>query len=267
MPGQHPFRPSAVVALTALALALPARAAEPPAEPIAGNPCANPAQLNWIASQFPPLIWKGPQGPQGYAYVLIEKMAERMGRRVEVGFYPWARILRMLEDGPGCATAPLARTPEREKRFRWLVPLVYSPYVFYGKAGAPIDNLETLRKSRIGVIRASATKDWLVKQGFTQLIETKDHGDLVRMVNNGSVDAMFSFEEAMTGAMEAFDYKMEPLRAGLRLGGANFYIAASLELSDEEAAQWQQAWRELYRDGTLAQLQRQYKIKADRMPR
>ena len=254
------------VTLMVLALSWPARAAETP-EAVLGARCGTAAQISWIASQFPPLIWKGPQGPEGYAYVLIEKMGERMGRRVEVGFYPWARILRMVEEGPGCATAPLARTPEREKRFRWLIPLVYSPYVFYGKPGASIDNLEILRKSRIGVIRASASKDWLAKNGFTQLIETKDHKDLVRMVNNGSVDAMFAFEEAMTGALEAFDYKMESLRAGLRLGGANFYIAASLELSDEEASQWQQAWRELYRDGTLAQLQRQYKIKADRIPR
>ena len=257
-----------ILSLALTALGQPAHAADPPAEPAAARiQCGSTTQLSWITSQFPPLIWKNAQGPQGYAHVLIEKMAERMGRKVELEFYPWARVLRMVEDGPGCATVPLARTPEREKRFRWLAPLVYTPYVFYGKPGAPIDDLETLRKSRIGVIRASASKAWLVKQGFTQLIETKDHSDLVRMVNNGSIDAMFAFEEAMAGAIEAYDYKMEPLRAGLRLGGANFYFAASLDLSDEEASQWQQAWRELYRDGTLAQLQRQYKIKPDRMPR
>ena len=268
MPSQHATTPLHLIALMALALALPARAAEPPTESATtGFQCGSATQLTWITSQFPPLIWKGPQGPQGYAHVLIEKMAERMGRRVDMEFYPWARVLRMVEDGPGCATVPLARTPEREKRYRWLAPLVYTPYVFYGKPGAPVDDLETLRKSRIGVIRASASRALLVKQGFTQLIETKDHSDLVRMVNNGSIDAMFAFEESMAGAIDAFDYKMEPLKAGLHLGGANFYMAASLDLSDEEASQWQQAWRELYRDGTLAQLQRQYKIKPDRMPR
>ena len=257
-----------LITLTALALCQAARAAEPPVEPATpGIQCGSANQLTWITSQFPPLIWKNAQGPQGYAHVLIEKMAERMGRRVEVGFYPWARILRMVEDGPGCATVPLARTPDREKRFRWLAPLLYTPYVFYGKSGASIDDVEVLRKSRIGVIRASASRAWLLKQGFTQLIETKDHSDLVRMVNNGSIDAMFAFEESMAGAIDAYDYKMEPLRAGLHLGGANYYIAASLDLSEEEASQWQQAWRELYRDGTLAQLQRQYKIRSDRMPR
>src|SRR6478609_9328933 len=127
-------------ALTLLLMLSPALAA-----PTTSGP------LVWTAGNLPPFAWLNAGGPQGYAYELVVQMAARMGRQSEVGFYPWARAVRMAQDGETFGVFPLARTPDREQKFHWLIPLAHVRYTFFGRGGTELGNLDALRQARIGV--------------------------------------------------------------------------------------------------------------------
>jgi hypothetical protein len=79
--------------------------------------------IHWVAADLPPFIWQEDGQPKGYANDIIEAMSKKLGRRADISFYPWARAVKMTGDGPSYGVFPLARTPDREANFRWLVPL------------------------------------------------------------------------------------------------------------------------------------------------
>ena len=222
--------------------------------------CADDGPLVWAASEFPPYAWKDEQGLHGYAVELVELMAKRIGRDASISFFPWARTLRMTEQGQRCGVFPLLRTPERESHFRWLMSAGKTRYVFYGKPHAPLEDRAALRKSRIGVLRGAPMKKQLQDEGFTQIIESSSYRDLLRMLENDTLTAIFGLEINLDGNLEVFGVKPDQLRKGPYMGSDELFFAASPALSDDEAEAWMQAWREVVRDGLVAKLRRKYKL-------
>src|SRR5579871_4635346 len=110
-------RPLPMPVLVALIVALTWPVASPASEAPAGAP------MHWVAGDLPPYAWTEGDKPAGLAYELVRVMGERMGRKVTVDFYPWARAVHLASQGGDVGLFPLARTPERENDFRWLLPL------------------------------------------------------------------------------------------------------------------------------------------------
>ncbi|HEY4083030.1 MAG TPA: transporter substrate-binding domain-containing protein [Burkholderiaceae bacterium] len=227
--------------------------------------CADDGPLVWAASEFPPYAWKDEQGLHGYAVELVELMAKRIGREASISFFPWVRTLRMTERGQRCGIFPMLRTPERESHFRWLMSAGKARYVFYGKLQTPLEDKAAMRKARIGVLRGAPMKKQLQDEGFTQIVEVNSYRDLVRMLENDSLGAIFGLEINLEANVELYGVKADQaLRKGPYMGGNELFFAASPGLSDDEAEAWMQAWREVVRDGLVAKLRRKYKLDVER---
>jgi len=96
--------------------------------------------LEWVAGNLPPFAWESAGVPHGLAQDLAVAMAQRLGRPTQVTYLPWARAVRTVEQGDHYGIFPLARTPDREARFRWLVPLMAALWPLHaGHGGAPGD--------------------------------------------------------------------------------------------------------------------------------
>eukprot|EP01136_Pigoraptor_vietnamica_P019928 Opistho-1_new@68131 len=150
--------------------------------------------LSWTAGELPPFVWLGPQGPQGYAYELVVQMSTRLGRPSEVKFYPWARAVRAVGGSDSLGVFPLARTPDREAHFRWLIPLAHVRYTFFGRSTGTLDllDLDALRGARIGVLRGSPIVRHLREQRFRTVIEAKDYKELLRLLSGGLIDGIYA---------------------------------------------------------------------------
>lgn len=232
--------------------------------PAAAAPPAEPTGLTWLAGDLPPFVWQGPKGPEGFAYDLAQAMAKRLGRAPVVAFYPWARAVRMTLDGDAYGVFPLARTPDREQQFRWLIPLMRVEYSFVVRQTAPEKvafnpmKLDELRSVRIGVLRGSPIIKNLRAQHFTHIVEAKDYRDLLRMLNEDMLDAVYAGTPMLQASMDQHGYARSAYRLGTHLGEAEVYMATSLKLDPAEAEQWLRAYKQLQDDGTVARLQRQY---------
>jgi len=228
------------------------------------TPGTSPPGLTWIAGDLPPFVWQGPKGPEGFAYELAVAMAKRLGRKPEVQFYPWARAVRMALEGDAYGVFPLARTPDREQQFRWLIPLMRVEYGFFVRQTAaerPAVNptqLDELRSTRVGVLRGSPIIKNLQAQNFTRVIEAKDYKDLLRMLNEGILDAIYAGTPMLQASMDEYGYQRSAFVLGTHLGEAELYMGTSLKLDAAEAEQWLRAYRQLQDDGTIARLQREY---------
>jgi len=247
------FRLAQRLALVMLGLGLisgPAEARDPSPAPEQG--------LAWVAGDLPPFAWVGPKGAQGYAHELAIRMAEKLGRPAEVSYYPWARAVKMTREGQHYGIFPLARTPDRETQFRWLVPLMTVRYSLVGLSGRPAQTLEQLRTQRVGVLRGSPIINNLRAEGFAEVIEARDYKDLLRLLHIDAISAIYAGAPMLNAAIDEYGYERQRFQTHTTLGEATLYMGASLALSEAEAQRWVQAYQQLQADGSVAKLQQQY---------
>lgn len=239
--------------LSALAWACRPAWAQDPLEADARAP-----RLEWVAGDLPPFAWRASSGPQGFAHELVQLMAQQIGRPGAVSYYPWARAVRLAEHSDHIGIFPLARTPDREKRFQWLVPLMTVRYALITPASERRLSLAELRPLRVGVLRGSPILRNLQAEHFTKISEGKDYKDLLRMLVHGSLDVVYAGAPMLGAAMDEYGYARSQFTTQQTLGEAVLYMAASLGLADEEARLWQSAYQQLEKDGSVERLRRRY---------
>lgn len=215
-------------------------------------------QLQWVAGNLPPFAWDAPGGARGFAHDLAVAMAQRLGRPADVTYVPWARAVRMAERGPNVGIFPLARTPEREASFQWLAPLMTVRFGFFTLATETQLGLAQLRALRVGVLRGSPIIANLRASQFTAVIEAKDYRDLLRLLREGVLDAVYAAAPMLEAAMDEYGHARLLFALQTTLGEATLYMAASLGLEAAEAQRWVVAYRQLEEEGTVTRLRRRY---------
>lgn len=229
--------------------------------PLAPVAAAGHSALQWVAGDLPPWGWRTPSGAQGYAHDLVTAMAQRLGRKVDVAYYPWARAVRLAEQGEAVGVFPLARTPDREAKFRWLIPLMAVRYVFLTLATDKPPTLDELRRRHIGLLRGSPIIQNLRAERFASVVEAKDYSDLLRMLSQRSIDAVYAGGPMLDAAIDQYGYDRAQFTGHVTLGEATLYLAASLRVADKEAELWLKAYAALEDDGTVARLRRRYLLR------
>lgn len=214
--------------------------------------------LQWVAGDLPPFAWAAPGGPRGFAHDLAVAMAERLGRPGVVQYVPWARAVRAVEQGGHYGIFPLARTPDREARFQWLIPLMTVRYGLYTLATESRLELDQLRPLKVGVLRGSPIAANLRAERFTSIVEAKDYRDLLRMLREQAVEAVYAGTPMLEAAMDEYGQPRTHFVLQATIGEAMLYMAASLRLDPAEARLWVDAYRHLEDDGTVARLRRRY---------
>jgi len=215
-------------------------------------------RMHWVAGDLPPYAWSDSAGPSGLAYELVRVMGERMGRKVTVDFYPWARAVRIAQQGGSVGLFPLARTPERESDYRWLLPLGKVRQAFFGGPETDVEHIESLRAQRIGVLRGSFTGRALADKGFQSVVAAVDYEELLRMLDRHVIDAIYASDEMFNFTLRKRGGRAAAVRQGLSLGAVEIYMATATTCNEAEAQRWLQAYRDVVADGTLARLERKY---------
>ncbi|WP_457352731.1 substrate-binding periplasmic protein [Roseateles sp. P5_D6] len=214
--------------------------------------------LEWVAGNLPPFAWEASGGPRGFAHELAVAMAQRLGRPALVSYVPWARAVRTVEQGRHYGIFPLARTPDREARFQWLVPLMTVRYGLYTLATESRLELDQLRALRVGVLRGSPIAANLRAERFKTIVEAKDYRDLLRLLREQALDAVYAGTPMLEAAMDEYGQARMLFVLQTTLGEATLYMAASLGLDAAEARRWVAAYRQLEEDGTVARIRRRY---------
>ncbi|MBI3729759.1 MAG: transporter substrate-binding domain-containing protein [Burkholderiales bacterium] len=222
-------------------------------------------QIKWVTAELPPYLWLQHNVPQGYVYELITAMSAQLGRKPNLNIYPWARAVKMTMEGQNYGVFPLDRTADRETSFKWLIHLGTAPNRFFGKrstvAGSVnIENasLEQLRGLRVGIVRGSSLEKDLHAQNFRNIQYEKDYQSLLKLLQLGGLDAVYSGYTIMTSAIEEYGFRFEDFTTGLNMGSAELYMASSMNVSEDEEQAWRKAYEVLQKDGTVQKLRKKY---------
>ncbi|NKI94624.1 ABC transporter substrate-binding protein [Rhizobacter sp. SG703] len=176
-----------------------------------------------------------------------------------VGIYPWARAYDMALQEPNVLIFMIARTPQREDKFKWageFMRIEYHLYKLRSSTEVVVRTLQDARAYSIGVVRDDVRQQYLQSQGFTRLVVSAQNGDNFRKLLHRQVqlvpmperDARQLCDEShIDCAMLEKVYTLDTLSTGL-------FMAYSKATPDDVVLRTRAAFEKLKADGTLARL-------------
>ena len=216
--------------------------------------------LKIVSADFDPYTYKTSQGGAGVMYEITQELAIRVGQPPEIEFLPWSRAQSESQTKSAIGILPLARVPEREAKYTWLVHILSDPYVLFAKKSSHVDisTIEAARNLRVGTFRGSLAEIVLPKLGFKNYRSVNTDAQNVKMLKSGRIDAWVAPLSFKNRYLEKGGLAGHELRVGATLVVLHEYLAASKSLDPKVAKKWQEAFTEMKRDGTYAAIMRKH---------
>jgi len=223
----------------------------------ASNPTGAPITLEIYTEDNPPGNFLADEKPGGFVVDLVREILTRLGRSDTIAVVPWARGYNMALTKPNVALFSTTRLPQREKLFRWVGPVYTQQWGFYAKkgAGVQITSMENARRvPRIGTYHNDAKEQFLLKNGFSNLISTNKNVSNVRHLIQGNIDLWVSSDFNMPYIAWQAGVDPNRLERVFAFRSVKNYIAFSMGTPPNVITDWQRTLDDIVRDGTYAEI-------------
>lgn len=224
---------------------------------------ANATELRLVSADFDPYTYETPSGGSGVMYEIVQQLAKRVGQSPEIEFLPWARAQTIARSKPNVGIFPIARVPERESKYAWLVPILDDPYVFFAKKNSKVDisSIKAAKHLRIGLFGGSLAEVLLKKMGFDNFKSVTSDVQNVKMLKLDRIDAWvaplsFRYRYKKKGGLAG-----DELRVGATITVLHEYLGASKSLDLETIQKWRKAFELMKQDGSYARIMKKYGFK------
>lgn len=207
---------------------------------------------------YPPYNYLDEHGQiVGFATEKVNQVMEASGLRYEMRLVPWARALHFAETSPDALIFSMTRTPARETRYDWLVPLAESNFYLFTRADDP--RPVTRSALRAGVFIGSCVSNDLgcellswVGVPPNNIVRVRDNnsGDF-RMVLAGRADVYISDINANRRFREAEGYDLNVTKPAMKLDDrSGLYLAGGLLVPQDQRDAVRAAYDRLMQAGT-----------------
>ena len=232
------------------------------------------AELRLVTGELPPYAFHVPPPtvaeagePMGLVYEVVREIAWRIGHSGTVEFWPWTHAQEMAMTQPDIGILALTRSPEREDKYRWLVNVVTDDLVLVGGAGVDVHDLATVKDRPIGVLRRSGAEALLHEQGFSRVQSATEEWINAQRMKDRLIDAWLAPRLMVLYAYREVGGDVSTLSIGQVVRRSEIWLAASKNVSDQEAGRWQSGFEQLRADGTYdAILARYARLRPEPVP-
>ncbi len=227
------------------------------------TPLAFAEELKFVSVDFPPYSFQTPSGGKGAMYEVVQEIAKRLGQSAEIDFIPWARARFKVENNKGIAIIPLARTPDREEKYTWVIHILDDPYVLVTLKNSKVDitTLTTSKNLKIGVLTGSVGDTLLKKLGFTNLEQASTDIQNVKKLKLGRIDAWATAYSCRGQYKKEADLDLNEVRTGAELTIVHEYLGASKSLDQTVVKKWQNEFNKMKKDGSYLAIMKKYNQK------
>lgn len=196
----------------------------------------------------------------GTATAVVDATLQRAGlHHYRIAIYPWARAYDMAQQQANVLIYLMARTPVREKQFKWVGEIERIEHHFYklrARTDIQVHELQDAKQYSVGVVRDDVRHHYLKDRGFSKMVVSASNRDNFLRLVNQQVEllpmpvndvAMLCKEIQIDCATLEKVYTLDELATGL-------YMAYSRATDDETVARTRAAFDSLKAEGILKQL-------------
>jgi polar amino acid transport system substrate-binding protein len=155
----------------------------------------SPAQadpLHFVIESYPPSNYMENGVLKGTSVDLMKAVMADAGIEYDIELMPWARAYALAQSKEDYCVFSTAQTPEREKLFQWVGPLLKGYNYLVRKKGSNVqaNTLEEARKYIVGTQREDYTAAILRAERFERIDETSQLDLTLNKLLLGRVDLM-----------------------------------------------------------------------------
>lgn len=216
------------------------------------------AELRLLAAELPPYTFHVPPPtvsefgePTGALYDIVREMAHRVGHSGKIEFMPWTRAQEIAETESGIGILALTRTPEREPKYSWIVPIVIDDLILVGGAGVDVSELEKAKDRPTGVLRRSGAEALLRARGFTRISPVSEEWINAQKLRDRLIDAWLAPRLMVLYGYREIGGDVSTLNIGQIVRRSEIFLAGSKDLPAAEIDKWRKAFVALQADGTV----------------
>ncbi|VAX18138.1 ABC-type amino acid transport/signal transduction system, periplasmic component/domain [hydrothermal vent metagenome] len=209
-----------------------------------------------LTEEFPPYNYTQDGQITGISTEIVREIFKRLDHPDNIELSSWTRSYNLALKEDNIILYSTTRTPNREKLFKWVGPLVPNNTVFFAKkgSGVSIKSLDDARKAgAIGVYIDDFGESLLKEKGFTNLHSVADNRENVRKLADGKIDLWIINE--LTGNHMAREAGLkEKIEKVYDVQKDFMYMALSKATPGPVVKKWQDTLDEIKSDGTYAQI-------------
>ena len=229
----------------------------PKFQPVAAKPQIASLKMQIFTENSPPANYLADGRLKGLSVDIVREILRRLNLPDNIQAVPWARGYTLALTQPNVALFSTTRLPQREKLFKWVGPLYSQTWGFYARKDSTI-NIGSLAQaktiSRIGTYHKDAKEQYLLANGFRNLVSTNKNLSNIRHIMNGSIDLWVSSDFNMPYLAKQAGINPDRLKLVFPFKRVQNYIAFSIQSPDTLVNRWQQTLDELIQDGTYDRL-------------
>jgi polar amino acid transport system substrate-binding protein len=217
--------------------------------------------LRLLSEEFAPITFSQDGVPRGLAVEVVQEIQRRLGDKSPIEFMPWTRAYRELQGNSPVALFTTARTPARERLFKWVGPVVtfYSAFYALPKSPRQVTTLEEAQRAEaVLVVRDWFTAEELTVRGFRNLVMVNDPQVAVRMLMAGRAPLFASERLAMPQMLGQAGLAEDALEVVFSYASSQGYIAFSQATPEAVVRQWATQLAEMKRDGSFATIYKRW---------
>jgi polar amino acid transport system substrate-binding protein len=226
---------------------------------MSGLPALAQDTLTFTTEAYPPYAYREADGTnRGAGIDQVTTMMADIDSPFRIEIMPWARAIALAETQPMHCVFAAARTPEREARFKWVLPLFVDRAILVTRQGSGLASLdmEAAKSRLVGTHRADYTEVLLEEMGFGSIDVSADFGTTVRKLIEGRIELMPMSESVFLEMLA----KGMPLEKGVTLSTQPLGFACSLSLPDALITQLQAALDKLISTGAQDRILASYGV-------
>lgn len=217
----------------------------------------------YVATEPPPAALSDGARPADAATEKVREILARARIPYTLEVLPWRRAYTAALQRPDGCVVSAARTPARERLFKWIGPTDEGVWVLMGRADRnfQLRSLEDARPYRIGTYNGDARDQYLRERGFTV---DPAQNDLVnpQKLLMGRIDLWAASLRRSSNfiAQNGWSTQIVPV---LTFNRTQVYLACNPAVPDELVGRMNAALDSMVRDGTMRRIEQ----KADDMAR
>lgn len=222
--------------------------------------------FRFITENYKPLNYTENSVVTGLAPDLLKEICLQLQIPYKVETLPWEEAYQTAQNTPNAVLFSMIMEPERKELFKWAGPIASLDWYFYQKAPGTlqlnsIEDAKTVQK--IGVLADYSIEQYLVAEGFTNLVYCEDNVDAFQKLLSGEIDLFPSDRFTAEAALQSIERTLFHVSERITIKTDLVYFAFNRNIPDDVVADFQEAIDEQKKKGTLLGLTRKYLRSSD----
>ncbi len=217
--------------------------------------------FQFITEDYKPLNYLEGTSVKGLAPDLLKEICARLDIPYEVKVLPWTEGYNLAQTADNAVLFSVILDANRKDLFKWAGPIASLDWYFYAQPQSPIslNSLDDAKSvGRIGVLEDYSMEQYLVGEGFTNLVYCTDNIDAFDKLIKGEIDLFPSDQITAEAALKTLGKTLYHVTPKSVIKTDLVYFAFNKHIPDNVVADFQQAIDQLKSNGTLRILTQKY---------